>query len=118
MMMPGMEYKQGDIVVIPFPFTDLTAIKLRPVLIISHQDYNNAADDVVVCGITSNLKDSLYSVLVDNAQLREGHIPLTSRIKADKLFTLKQSLIRKKVAVVQEQVLENVKQEIRAVFHL
>lgn len=109
----GIMYKQGEIVILPFPFTDLSSVKQRPVLIISNDEYNQKKDDFVVCGITSNVQDTLYSVPIDNFSLSEGIIPVSSRIKADKLFTLKQSLVRKKVARVKEAVLEKVKEEIK-----
>ena len=43
----------GKIVLIPFPFTDLTSSKVRPALIISEQ--NNRSEDVIVAFITSNI---------------------------------------------------------------
>jgi len=47
-------YKQWDIVLVPFPFTDLLGTKRRPALIVSPDGYNNSAD-IVVAFITSNL---------------------------------------------------------------
>jgi mRNA-degrading endonuclease toxin of MazEF toxin-antitoxin module len=46
-----MMHKQGDIVLIPVPFTDLSNKKQRPVLIISNDDYNQMTDDVLVVAI-------------------------------------------------------------------
>lgn len=108
-----MAFEQGDIVIIPFPFTDLSSVKQRPVLIISNSGYNQSTEDVVVCGITSNIKDIRYSVSLDNTDLLEGRVPVASRIKVDKIFTLKQSLAKKKVAHLKPEVLEKVKEEIK-----
>ncbi len=112
MMKSGIMFEQGDIVIIPFPFTDLSAVKQRPVLIISNREYNHSAEDIVVCGITSNLEEASFSVMVSNCDLSEGKIPVESRIKVDKLFTLKQSLIIKKVAHIKPDILKKVKEEI------
>ena len=60
-------------------------------------------------GITSNLKDTGYSVLVNNADLENGQIPKESRIKIDKLFTLDKSIVKKKVAKVNKNTFERVK---------
>ena len=45
---------QGDIVLIPIPFTDLSSRKRRPVIVISNDEYNRTAPDVVVVAMTSN----------------------------------------------------------------
>jgi mRNA interferase MazF len=45
---------QGDIVLIPIPFTDLSSQKRRPVIVISNDSYNQTTRDVVVVAMTSN----------------------------------------------------------------
>jgi len=104
-------YEQGEIVVVPFPFSDLSSIKQRPVLILSKNVDNKISDDIITCGITSNLKDVKYSVLIDNADLEKGEIPAKSRIKIDKLFTLDKNIIKKRVAKINKATLFKVKEE-------
>ncbi len=106
-------FEQGDIVVVPFPFTDLSATKQRPALVISITGYNDGKEDVITCAITSNLQNSDYSVLVSNNGLSEGTIPTESRIKVDKLFTISQSLVKKKVAKVRVELFTKVKAELQ-----
>jgi mRNA interferase MazF len=108
----GMNYEQGEIVLIPFPFSDLSSVKQRPVLILSNNDYNNKTQDIVVCGITSNLKESKYSVLLHDEDLIKGKLPLESIIKSDKLFTLKCSLIIKQIGKLNKKVFDKVISEI------
>lgn len=48
----GTMYKQGDVVLIPVPFSDLTNRKQRPVLVISSDIYNELTEDIVVLAIT------------------------------------------------------------------
>ena len=105
-------FEQGDVVIIPFPFTDLSASKQRPALIISKSDYNRRSDDVITCGITSNLQNAEHSVLIDNGSFSEGEIPAKSRIKVDKLFTISQSLVRKQVAKLKAEEFEKVRAEL------
>ena len=112
MMKSGTNYEQGDIVLALFPFTDLTTVKQRPVLILSNNDYNSQSDDLVTCGITSNLKDSAFSKLINNKDLIKGQIPIESRIKVDKLFTLDKTIIKNKIAKVKSNVFEDVKKEL------
>lgn len=111
-MKSGIRFEQGEIILIPFPFSDLSGFKQRPVLILSNNEYNDKTEDVVTCGITSNLKDSEYSVLVSNTDLIDGRIPSKSRIKVDKIFTLKQSLIKKKIGKISKELFKEVRKEI------
>lgn len=64
-MMSGMSTcQQRDIVLVPFPFSDLSSAKVRPVLVLSNDSYNPHSADILVCGITTNLSPGPYSELV------------------------------------------------------
>ena len=104
-------YKQGEIIIVPFPFTDLSSIKQRPVLILSKNIDNEKVEDIITCGITSNVKDSKYSVLIKNEDLIEGEVPKISRVKVDKLFTISQDIVKKKVGRINKETFEKVKSE-------
>jgi mRNA interferase MazF len=52
-------FRQGDVVLVPFPFTNLSAIKQRPALVISPDRLNDTRPDVVVVAITSQIPPSL-----------------------------------------------------------
>ena len=108
----GTRFEQGEIVLVPFPFTDLTSIKQRPVLVLSNARYNQRTEDIVTCGITSNVKNEEYSVMIENKDLVEGNLPAASRIKVDKLFTLQQSLVEKKIARIKKEKFEEVQKEL------
>jgi len=51
-----MPYEFGDIVLVPFPFTDQTASKRRPAAIVSSRAYNLARPDLVVMAVTSQIR--------------------------------------------------------------
>ncbi len=106
-------FEQGDIVLVPFPFTDLSGMKQRPALVLSNTGYNGKTQDIVTCGITSNIQNSEYSIIIDNANLASGSIPKKSRIKVDKIFTLKQFLVKKKIAKLDSEEFEKVRAELR-----
>jgi mRNA interferase MazF len=60
--------KQGDIVLIRFPFTDLTATKVRPAMVISSEAFNKGQQDAIFLLITSNiLRVTSYDYLVEEA---------------------------------------------------
>lgn len=109
----GTMYEQGEIIIVPFPFSNLRSIKQRPVLILSKSFDIKESNDIITCGITSNLKDANHSVLIENENFIYGSIPKKSRIKVDKLFTLNKNLIKKKVARLNKETFEKVKEEFK-----
>ena len=48
-------YRFGDLVLVPFPFTDQTATKKRPAVVVSSDGYNNARPDVILMAVTGHL---------------------------------------------------------------
>ena len=46
-------YKFGDIVLVPFPFTDQTTTKKRPAVVVSSDVFNSQYADIIVMAITS-----------------------------------------------------------------
>lgn len=48
-------FSRGSVVLVPFPFTDLSAAKRRPALVVSSGEYNAATDDVIIAQITSKV---------------------------------------------------------------
>ena len=55
-MPPTTSYSFGDIVLVPFPFTDQTGIKKRPAVIVSSAAYNTARREVVIMAVTSQAR--------------------------------------------------------------
>lgn len=96
-----MTYNRWDIILVTFPFTDLRAIKKRPALIISPDDYN-LGNDVIVAFITSNLniqsKPGDYKI----KQWMKSNLPKPSMIRM-KLVTIDKSIIIKKIGELQMQ---------------
>lgn len=88
---------QRDIILIPFPYSDLSQIKKRPALIISSSEYNSFNEDVICCAITSNPAEYKGSVEINNEDLEDGFLIQKSRIKPNKIFTLSQTNIIKTV---------------------
>jgi mRNA interferase MazF len=53
-------YKFGDIVLVPFPFTDQSAVKKRPAVIVSSDEYNRHRPDIIIMAITSQMHSANY----------------------------------------------------------
>lgn len=54
--MTGCEF--GDVILVPFPFTDQSASKKRPAVVISSAAYHRARVDLIVMPITSQIRSS------------------------------------------------------------
>lgn len=107
-MKSGIKFDRGTIVLIPFPFTDLSKPKLRPVLVISNISYNKDSNDFICCGITSNLNNKNNSILLENKDMKEGRIPKKSRIKIGNIFTLQKDLAVKQVGKIDSKKINQV----------
>jgi mRNA interferase MazF len=51
-----MPFRFGDVIIVPFPFTDQTAIKKRPAVVISSEAYQRERPDLILMAITSQLR--------------------------------------------------------------
>ena len=85
----GMSFSPGDLIGIPFPYSDLKTEKRRPVLVMTHQDRYG---DFICAAVTSVFTPKL-AVAIDNASMSSGDLPRQSWIRCDKLFTLSSSII-------------------------
>jgi mRNA interferase MazF len=103
-----MQPKQGDIVLIPIPFTDLSARKQRPVVVISNDDYNHTTPDIVVVAMTSNPTLGPYSFPITSADLAHGKLNRPGTIRVDKIYTLDQQLTRRIFGRVHQTTLERI----------
>ena len=107
-------YRRGDIVLVPFPFTDLSSTKKRPALVVSPDRFNAHAQDVVLVAITSQPADS-HVVALDEHDYVDGKLPRTSFVKVSKLFTTHPTLVLKKVCAIKPARLDAVLQELRRI---
>ena len=73
-------HSQGDILLVPVPFTDLSSQKKRPVLVLSNKDYNKAADDLIVAAVTSLVDTKPYVVRFTNNDMDVGNLILRNHI--------------------------------------
>lgn len=48
-------FRRGEVVLVAFPFTDLTTAKMRPALVVSSDAFNSRSLDVIVAAITSQI---------------------------------------------------------------
>ena len=77
------QFMKGDIIVVPFPFSDLTQSKRRPALILAEL----AGDDRILCQITSQKVSDRYAIKLDDSDLESGGLKQKSNIRPNRIFT-------------------------------
>jgi len=105
---------QGDLVLVPVPFTDLSSSKKRPVLVLSNDAYNLKSEDFLVAAVTSQVTQRSYAVIIEEKDLVQGILPLTSQVRSDKLYSLSQKLVVKKFGRLKKSIFEKVVGEVNS----
>ena len=90
-------FSQKDIVLIPFPYSDLTLSKQRPALIISNEKINKMQDRICCLVTTKPHKNDLK--IAENS-FEEGNLPFKSFIKPHRIFTIQENIIIKKLCKI------------------
>ena len=98
---------QRDILLVPFPFSDQSGKKVRPVLVLSNREYNNSSQDIIVCAITSNLKQNRYSIYIEQKNMESGILHQKSSIKVDTLLKINKNLAIKNIGTLNKATLQN-----------
>jgi mRNA interferase MazF len=101
---------QGDIALVPVPFTDLSSARRRPVIVISNNSYNASTADMVVVAMTSNPAPTPFSFMISNADLRSGKLNRPGKVRVDKIYALSQNTTVKVFGRVADSVLDQIRQ--------
>ncbi len=102
------ELVKGDIVVIPFPFSDLSFSKRRPALVLA----NLEGEDCILAQITSAKKQTRYTLLLKGEDCKKKNLRKESQIRTDKLFTANKLLIDYKLDSLNNNKQKEVEQKI------
>ncbi len=104
--------KKGHIILVPFPFTDLSGNKYRPALILIESNY-----DVTVCFITTQIQwkekyDVVVQPTVENGLKKESLIRLT------KFATIDKDLVWGRIGTLETSYMQHINQNLTAVLQL
>jgi mRNA interferase MazF len=80
---------KGDVVVIPFPFSDLSGAKRRPAFVLA----DLPGEDAILCQITSRAKSDPFAVPLAAADFVSGGLPRDSFARPNKVFTADKGII-------------------------
>lgn len=100
--------EQRDLLLVPFPFSDQSGRKVRPVIVISNNDFNKYSEDLIVIGVTSNISKDKYTINLSNNNMDEGKLSVACCIKVENILKLDKELIIKKIGKIDKKTLKNV----------
>jgi mRNA interferase MazF len=108
---------KGKIVLVPFPFTDLTVAKLRPALVLYEGD-----KDVIIAFISSKTpsEPSTTDVLItkNHSAFKNSGLKVDSVIKLNKIATVLKDLIVGEIGELNEELRKEVNQKLKKILEI
>lgn len=92
-------FASRQVVLLPFPFSDLSASKLRTALVLA----DSGKGDWVLCQITSNPYADPSAVAITEADFSEGSLQRVSYARASKIFTAHESLFQRAAGQIKHE---------------
>lgn len=117
MKKPTVTYKQFDVVVVPFPFTDSSATKKRPALVISDATTFNKSTNKSVMAMITTAAHSPWALDVTITDLASAGLKAKSIVRM-KLFTLDDVLVVKKIGKLAMGNRDRVKESLQQLLNL
>ncbi len=104
---------KGDVVVTPFPFSDLTANKKRPALVVA----DLSGDDIIICLITSQNARDNYAISLSNEDFESGSLRKNSNVRPNRLFTIDAKVISYRIGNLKRQKMQKITDKILRIFN-
>jgi len=101
-------FVKGDVVVTPFPFSDLKSLIKRPALVVA----NLKGEDIILCQITSKDHPDPYQITLNKNDFSNGGLNIDSFIKPSILFTLRNSIVSYKAGKINKNKIKEVEEKI------
>ncbi len=108
-------YSYGDIVLVPFPFTDQSAIKKRPAVIISSDEYNRNRPDIILMAVTSQMRSADFYGDLTVKQWQKAGLLMPSVIKPI-CTTIEKPLVLKTLGRLQKQDMADLDEALQTTF--
>jgi mRNA interferase MazF len=99
---------RGDIVLVTFPFTDLTGMMVRPAVVVSSDSFNRSSEDAIFLFITAKTHRSLYDFRVNKSDpdFTGTGLKKASTFRASKVMCLEQGLARRHLGRASQSILD------------
>ncbi|MDG2991619.1 type II toxin-antitoxin system PemK/MazF family toxin [Candidatus Synechococcus calcipolaris G9] len=114
-----MSLRKGDVVLVPFPFTDLSQTKLRPAVVLC---VDSQRQDITLCFISSqNLKEATLDEVIltpDELEFSQTGLKVASKIRVTRIVTLEYHLLQRRLGGLGQQQLQRLNEALRFAFQL
>ena len=102
------KFVKGDVVVVPFPFSDLTQAKRRPALVVSVLE----GDDLILSQITSQFVKDSYAISIEGKDFEEGGLKQKSNVRPNRLFTADTHIVLYRIGNLKKEKLNEIIEKI------
>ncbi len=106
---------KGDIILVPFPFTDLSGQKVRPALVLHH---NSKGEDCIVVFISSIKQKKILPFDVKVTLSKQNGLKVDSVIKVNKIATLQKNIVLGKLGTVEAGFMADVCKKLRQLLQI
>lgn len=113
-MPPTTGYSFGDIVLVPFPFTDQSGTKRRPAVVVSSQRYHTERPDLVIMAITSQIRPSLAFGEVSVKEWKAAGL-LTASVLKPVLITIEATLVLQALGQLKQDDQQALRQALKVI---
>ncbi|MCD4699809.1 MAG: type II toxin-antitoxin system PemK/MazF family toxin [Phycisphaerae bacterium] len=113
-------FEQGEIVLVRFPFTDLTGAKVRPVVVLRDLDEVTGSDDVIICAISSQLSPknaAIVPLTQGTVEFLPTNLKASSEIRVSKIFTCDRKIIARRLGALADETFNRVRKILHDLFN-
>ena len=114
-----MPLAKGDIILVPFPFTDLSQTKLRPAVVLWA---DSKGQDVTLCFISSQKVERLaaneFAIASNDPQFSMTGLKVTSKVRVTRVVTLERRMLQRRLGRLSGQLMKRFDQTLRQAFQL
>ena len=103
----------GAVILVPFPFSDLSETKLRPALVLA----DAGRGDWILCQVTSNPYGDTRAIKLEDSSFAAGSLRVTSYARPGKLFTANRDLMVAQVGSLKREPFTQIVEAVVAFLH-
>ena len=97
-------FVKGDVVIVPFPFSNLSGSKRRPALVLTEL----RGDDIIICQITSRPTEDIFAQVLIPEDFVSGSLPVVSYIRPLRVFTADKHIVFRKIGQITPERMDKV----------